>query len=328
MDSHRASSGTAQPSSVREETEESGQTAEVPTTDKDGQTEESEQTAEPKTNTGWAWVVLCGAFLVYFNALGFTMSLSVYLPVWMDYFEASSATTGLVISISTLWRGILSPLASALCNRYGPRVVTMMGGLMASGGAALLSLSPSIAYLIVVNLVSAFGISMVFVSAMQALALYFHKRYSFAVGIALAGISCGQLAYPPLITYLIDQYGWKGSILITAAINLHIVAAGALMRPVTRKKLQPETEEDQANTDQISINENASQRGHGVDIDDNAVVSGSSVGTGYREGSSLGEGDDDEETDDTGVAAIIADDATDTAEFINDCSAHPVEEIT
>ena len=46
------------------------------------------------------------------------------------------------------------PLTSALCNRYGPRVVTILGGLLASTGGVLMSLSPSIVFLILVNLVS------------------------------------------------------------------------------------------------------------------------------------------------------------------------------
>ena len=65
---------------------------------------------DPGTDTGWAWVVLAGAFAVYAAALGSATSLSVYLNVWMDYFGANAATVGFVMSTHSLMRGIFSKL--------------------------------------------------------------------------------------------------------------------------------------------------------------------------------------------------------------------------
>ena len=97
-----------QQSPAEEQTQESNEGTETAQAGKDGPTEDAKQMEETGTDSGWAWVVLCGAFLVYFNSIGFFMSLSVYLPLWMDYFETNSATVGLVVSIGTLWRGIVS----------------------------------------------------------------------------------------------------------------------------------------------------------------------------------------------------------------------------
>ncbi|XP_038069857.1 monocarboxylate transporter 12-like [Patiria miniata] len=260
--------------------------------------EESKQTTQaegPRTDAGWAWVVLCGAFVVYFTSIGFVMSLSVYLPVWMDYWEADAATTSLVISITTLSRGILSPLSSALCTKFGPRAMTLVGGVITAGGIALMSMSPSITVLILFSSIPGLGVSLVYVSTMQVLGLYFHKRYTLAVGIAMAGISIGQLAFPPLVTLFIDTYGWKGSILITSAITLHLAAAGALMRPVTRKKR------------------------HKTGTEEEAEKPNESVSNGNSSG-----GIDEEQSDDKDVAVIIAD----TDELINDDNASPTEDFT
>ncbi|XP_038069855.1 monocarboxylate transporter 5-like [Patiria miniata] len=195
------------------------------------------RTQTPRTDSGWAWVVECGSFLVCFASLGYSSSLSVYLTIWMDYFDASAVTAGLVISMTTLIRGIMSPLAGALCTRFGPRLVTMVGGVIYVAGFVMASQAPSIEFLIVaVGFVGATGQSMVYVAAINALGMYFKKRFAFAVGLASAGISLGQLAMPPLVTVFIDIYGWQGSFLITAAITLHTLAAGALFRPTVRKR--------------------------------------------------------------------------------------------
>ncbi|XP_038069858.1 monocarboxylate transporter 5-like [Patiria miniata] len=292
-------------------------------------TEESKQTTHqskgPRTDAGWAWVVLCGAFMVYFTTMGFAMSISVYLPVWMDYLEADAATTSLVISMCTLSRGISGPLSSALCTKFGPRKVTIVGGVITAGGIALMSLSPSITVLILLSSIPGLGISFAFVSTMQVLGLYFHKRYTLAVGIALAGISIGQLAFPALITLFIDTYGWKGSILITSAITFHICAAGALMRPVTRKKRQKTgTEEKEEKTNESVKEEQDSQPGDQVDIGDNEGSDGSSDRSDANSNGDFSDEINEEQSDDEDVAVIIAD----TDELTNDGNAPPIEDFT
>ncbi|XP_070534762.1 monocarboxylate transporter 12-like isoform X2 [Ptychodera flava] len=59
---------------------------------------------------------------------------------------------------------------------------------------------------------------------------YFHKYHTLVNGIASAGSSIGVMVLPPLYQVLIDKYGWKGAMLIIAAMNMHIVVCGCLMR--------------------------------------------------------------------------------------------------
>ncbi len=62
----------------------------------------------PEMDMGWAWVVLAGTFMVNFTAIGFVASLGVFFNIWMEYFEASAASTSWVISVGSLLRGVLS----------------------------------------------------------------------------------------------------------------------------------------------------------------------------------------------------------------------------
>ena len=65
--------------------------------------------------------------------------------------------------------------------------------------------------------------------------MYFRKRLSLAMGIVASGFAVGQIVLAPLLDYLIDQYGWRGSMVITAGIMLHATACGALVRPVSAR---------------------------------------------------------------------------------------------
>ncbi|XP_038069856.1 uncharacterized protein LOC119739095 [Patiria miniata] len=228
-------------------------------------------TRTPRTDSGWAWVVDFGAFLAYFTTTGYTSSLSVYLTIWMDYFDASAVTAGLVISMTTLMTGIMGPFSGALCTKFGPRVVTMVGGVLFVAGAVMSSQATSIVFLIFSNgFVLAMGSSMSFVAPVHALGLYFEKRFAFAVGLASAGFSAGQLVFPPLVSYLIDIYGWEGSLLVTAAINLHILAAGAVMRPTVRKSRKKKRRHVEVQNGPAQLNgsvstlENETENGRGI----------------------------------------------------------------
>ena len=62
---------------------------------------------------------------------------------------------------------------------------------------------------------------------------YFRKRRSLALALAKCGVSLGNMATPPLITFLLDQYGLSGTLLLYGAVCLHSVPAGMLLRPTS-----------------------------------------------------------------------------------------------
>jgi MFS family permease len=61
---------------------------------------------------------------------------------------------------------------------------------------------------------------------------YFERRRGMANGILNLGGSIGGLAWPPAVTYLLDEYGLQGSLPIVGAACLHFFPVGLLMRPI------------------------------------------------------------------------------------------------
>ena len=51
----------------------------------------------------------------------------------------------------------------------------------------------------------------------------------------MCGSGVGTFLFAPLATYLLDNYGWKGSNLIFAGLCLNCAVFGALMRPLELK---------------------------------------------------------------------------------------------
>uniref|UniRef100_A0A8C2SSE5 Monocarboxylate transporter 13-like n=1 Tax=Coturnix japonica TaxID=93934 RepID=A0A8C2SSE5_COTJA len=128
---------------------------------------------------------------------------------------------------------ISGPLGSALSSRYGARPVVMVGGLLSGLGFLLGAFATSLFHLYLsVGLLAGLGWALVFTPSLGAVSCYYPTRSSMATGFAMAGASISGLALGPLTPILLDTYGWRGSLLLLAALSFNLMVAGALFRPL------------------------------------------------------------------------------------------------
>ena len=93
------------------------------------------------------------------------------------------------------------------------------------------------------------GYSMALLASVVAVQQYFSKKRASAAGIAASGISTGALCSGPLIRWILDMYGWRGTMLIMSGIVLHGVALGMLYFPLRKPKTSTENLKTIANGD-------------------------------------------------------------------------------
>ncbi|KAK3691945.1 hypothetical protein RRG08_000667, partial [Elysia crispata] len=79
-----------------------------------------------------------------------------------------------------------------------------------------------------------------FVPSISLIRHYFHRRRSIAQILARAGDSVSSIVMPPLIRLMRNEFGVRGAFLIVAAIELHMVLGGLLLRPVESYKYKPD----------------------------------------------------------------------------------------
>ncbi|XP_064615201.1 monocarboxylate transporter 9-like [Liolophura sinensis] len=84
------------------------------------------------------------------------------------------------------------------------------------------------------------GCGFIYVPANVIVARYFFKRRTIALGIATGCGGLGSFAFPPLLRYLLDEFGWRGTLLICGGICLNVCVAGAIMRPPSKEDLSNE----------------------------------------------------------------------------------------
>ncbi|XP_022089817.1 monocarboxylate transporter 11-like [Acanthaster planci] len=222
---------------------------------------------------GWAWLVLVGAFLSQALTYGYYGAVAVYVPVWIDFFDSSATESSLIVSLSSFFIGFLSVVAGILITRFSVRSIWMIGGVLASLGLLISALATGTLFLTLsMSLITALGFSVCVNCSLVALGMYFKKRRTVAFGIASSGFAGGQIILTPLVEYLIDQYGWRGSMVIMGGILFHTTACGALVRPLLSKagkrasKLRLDSETKSADENITNIGGNSQKTNEERDI--------------------------------------------------------------
>lgn len=124
-------------------------------------------------------------------------------------------------------------MGSALSTKFGPRLVVMTGGILAALGMLLASFATSLTHLYLsIGLLSGFGWALCFTPTMACLSCYFFHRRSLATGLALTGVGLSSFVFAPFFQWLLVHYAWRGALMLVSALSLHMVACGALLRPL------------------------------------------------------------------------------------------------
>lgn len=136
------------------------------------------------------------------------------------------------------------PITSALCDRFGCRVVSFAGALLSILGLLLTSFIQEVHKMyLTYGLVWGVGSSFSFVSSIVVLGEYFDTRLALANGIATSGSGVGSLVAGPVINYLLQSVGWKNSMRILSGFANVLWIAAVLFRPRAIRCDDAETKE-------------------------------------------------------------------------------------
>lgn len=93
-----------------------------------------------RQTTSWRWVVVFGSFCVHFVADGVLFSFGILMHLIKQDLNIELHTVGIIASLFISLPLFLAPLASALVNKWGCQIVTMLGGFLCSMGLLFASL--------------------------------------------------------------------------------------------------------------------------------------------------------------------------------------------
>ena len=92
-----------------------------------------------------------------------------------------------------------------------------------------------------------------YVPQIVIIGFYFEERRGLATGLAVCGSGFGAFIFNPFAKYLIDEYGWRGAILIEAGIILNCIWCGLLFRPLPETGFRDLEKRDQGEDESHTI---------------------------------------------------------------------------
>ncbi len=183
---------------------------------------------------GWRHAAI-GATMNFMAAGLYGRGFSVYfLPLARDL-SLSHTGTSLIFGLATLEGGVQAPIAGYLIDKYGSRVMTLIGAVLAGVGFLLLPLaSDLLSFALIYVGVIALGINAGFHNSAGAIVnAWFMRRRGLAFGIISVGIALGGGVMTPIVAAVVLEWGWRWAVTLS---GLMILLVGVPLSLLIRNK--------------------------------------------------------------------------------------------
>ncbi len=194
---------------------------------------------------GWVMVIMAACIMAVHTFAWYIFGIFL-VPLTAEFNWERGALSG-AFSMFVLMSGLFSILSGRLSDKYGPRILVTLTGILIGIGFLLLSQINSLwqAYLIW-GLFMGIGSSCCWAPITSTIPRWFARKRGIAIGIALAGFGLGGVITPPLAQWLISTYDWRQSYLILGLITFIIIIplAQFMKHSPQRVGLKPYGEEE------------------------------------------------------------------------------------
>jgi ACS family glucarate transporter-like MFS transporter len=172
------------------------------------------------------WVLIFWVFLMSAISYLDRVNISIAGSAVQKDFGLTTVQLGYVFSAFVWAYALFQAPAGRLADKFGPRLVVTLGVLWWSVFTAATALVPagagamSLAMLIGVRFILGAGEAVVYPASNRLVAKWIPtNERGIANGLIFAGVGAGAGVTPPLITYVLMNYGWHMSFYVCAAIG-------------------------------------------------------------------------------------------------------------
>ncbi|GBN25709.1 hypothetical protein AVEN_172023-1 [Araneus ventricosus] len=178
-----------------------------------------------------SWAVAIAGCLINSLMSGFTRSAGLIYVALIDTFGASRFQANLPFSARDIVKHLGGPIVGALGQKFGPRNVTLAGGVLSSVGLLLCAFAPNIMWItLLCGGMHGFGVSMASTLGLIMVTQWFMKHKATGTGLAFSGSSFGSLILPFFIEKMLENFGLFGCFLLTGGLILNVLPAALLMK--------------------------------------------------------------------------------------------------
>ncbi|MFX1481101.1 MAG: OFA family MFS transporter [Promethearchaeota archaeon] len=190
------------------------------------------------------WIVVIGAIMIQL-ALGTIYSWGTLTVFISPYLDEIKEITVFIFGIGLLTFAITMIFAGKLQQKYGPRKIAILGGILMGSGVIFSAFMTSfIGLLITYGIIFGAGIGFGYVCPIASAGKWFPDKKGFINGIAVAGFGAGSFIFNFLIKFLANPTGLSDKavnfidvispnipimFIILGIIYLILVVGGAMM---------------------------------------------------------------------------------------------------
>ena len=183
----------------------------------------------------YGWIIVTIAMVAGFISSGVSnVTMAVVLKPISEDLGWSRSVTAAAITLGSFGGGLLSPLFGPVADRYGPRVLLPLGGLLVGLLSIGISLStdPWQFYATFIPARALTEFLLCGVVPYTAVANWFHAKRPRAMGLVAMSTPLGSAATTLIFQFLVIHYGWRSAFLALglAFLTLVVVPAAIFLR--------------------------------------------------------------------------------------------------
>ena len=168
---------------------------------------------------GWILVIIAACVLVTASFVMYAFGIFV-VPLAAEFNWDRGVISG-AYALHTLLIGPFGIFAGKLADRYGPRIVVTINGLLVGAGFLLVSQISSLWQLYLIwGLFMGVGGAFSYTPIMSTIPRWFAKKRGIAIGVTAAGFGLGGVISPLISQCFISSYGWRSSFAFLGLIVL------------------------------------------------------------------------------------------------------------